>query len=90
MRIAYAARLITPREREDAWEVLFDNIISELQVSPQIWPRPGSELAPLNSVGNRKTADWIEISTLQQEWIHELVEAAGSRVHDNPVSPMVQ
>jgi len=93
MRIAYAARLITPREREDAREVLFENVISEVGDSPRIWPGPGpqyQELALLASVGKMKIADWIEIPTLQQEWFHELVKAAESRVDDNTLSSTVQ
>ncbi len=93
MRIAYAARLITLREREDAREVLFDSIVSELQASLRTWPGPGpqyQELALLDSVSNMRTVDWIEISTLQQEWIYELVKAARSRVDENLVSPALQ
>ncbi len=78
MRIAYAARLITLREREDAGEVLFDSIVSEVQALS--WTLPGP----------RPQYQRIEISTLQQEWTRQLVEAARSRVYDNLLSPTLQ
>ena len=93
MRIAYAARLITPREREDAREVLFDNIISEVQALSRMTSRPGpqcQELALLDGIGNVRVAGLIEIPTLQREWIDELVAAAGLRGHDNIVNDTVE
>jgi len=93
MRIAYAARLITPREREDAREVLFDNIISEVQALSRITSRPGpqcQELALLDGIGNVRVADLIEIPTLQRELIDELVAVAGLRGHDNIVNDTVE
>lgn len=92
MRIAHAARSITPRERENARDTLIDNTISVLQASSRITSRPGpqyQELALFDGIGNVKLADLIEIPTLQREWIGELVEAAGSRVHDNTVNDTV-
>ena len=88
MRIAYAARSITPRERENAREVLIDNTISVLEASSRIasQPRPQyQELALLDGAGNVKLADLIDIPILQREWIDELVEAAEPRNYDNTV-----
>lgn len=93
MRSAYAARFITQHHptREDAREVLIDNTISVLQASSRIASRPGPQYQelPLDGIGNVKVADLIEIPTLQREWIDELVEAAGLRVHDNTVNDTV-
>lgn len=86
MRIAYAAHSITPRERENAREVLIDNAISVLQASSRVASQPGPQYHALSTYegsGNVKLADRSDIPTLQRERIDELVEAAGSRTHDN-------
>lgn len=93
MRIAYAASLITAREREDARETLVDRTLSALQAAPRTanWLEPLlQEVALLDRLYNTKLADSIELHTLQQQRNGGLVKATRWSAHNDALPSSVQ